>query len=370
MKIPRSLSQKIVAISPFSSVKNAGHPIVDDQFYFSYLLSRKFDFEFYTGEQSAVLLRNIFPEEVHKIRVLNPYVMRGLGHYKLSRQIKVHSRSRVIFFGYSEYLVFIWYLLNFFKLFSLYLVSSNNISSRRIRLYPWRFKLFFILIWPRLKMLILDTQYQLGLVRKIFSTLDLRCFVRKHHLMAPIHELPEATVGDRIVISYFGPEKPEKPLAALANLCQSLAPEKYIIRIYNVDKDKIQEMFGTFDVPRHVQVCEGRIHYQEYINAYISTDLVLLTHTRDFEGKLSGNLCDCVSCGIPFISQSMSPALDMLNQYGDIGFICDYETPGWADVLDAKLNQEAVLAMKLNMRKIAQSFSLEKVRMSLDQALN
>lgn len=370
MSFLQSLSQKTIAISPFSGDKNAGHPLVDDQFYFSYLLSRGVDFEYYAAEQSAALLRNKFPEEMDRIRVVSPYEQQGLGHYKFGCQIKVQSRSRVIFFGYLEHLVFVWYLQNLFKPFSLYLVSSNNISSRRVCLYPWRFRLFFALIWPRFKKLVLDTHTQLDLVRKVFPGLDRRCFVRKHHLMSPIYELPVPAVGDRIVISYFGPEKTEKPLAPLADLIQSVAPEKCVVRVYNVGKERMRQMFEGVDLPGHVQVSEAWMSRQEYIDAYIASDLVLLTHTREFEGKLSGNLCDCVAFGTPFISRPLSPVPDLLNQYGDIGYVCAYETAGWADQLSRQLDRPTVLAMKVNIRKMAQSFTHQAVRSSLDKALS
>lgn len=370
MSVLRSLTQKTIAISPFSGDKNAGHPLVDDQFYFSYLLSRGVDFVYYAAEQSAVLLRKKFPEESHRIRVVSSYDQQGAGHYRFGRQIKVPSGSRVIFFGYLEHLVFVWYILNLLRPFSLYLVSSNNISARRVRLYPWRFRLFFALIWPRFKKLVLDTNTQIDLVRKVFPGLDRRCFVRKHHLMSPVHELPAPAVRERIIISYFGPEKPEKPLAPIVDLIQSAATEKCILRIYNVGKDRVRQILGGADLPEHVEVREDWLSRQEYIDAYIASDLVLLTHTKEFEGKLSGNLCDCVSFGTPFISRPMSPVPDLLSQYGVIGYVCDYETLGWSELFACQLDRQAVLAMKVKMRQMAQSFSEQAVRSSLDQALS
>ena len=363
------MSQKTIAISPFAGDKNAGHPLVDDQFYFSYFLAKRIDFEYYTAEQSAVLLRNIFSTETDRIKIVNPYEQHGLGHYRFSRQINVKPRSRVIFLGYLEHLVLIFYLLNFFKPFSLYLVSSNNISSRRVRLYPWRFRLFFALIWPRFKMLILDTDYQLDLVRKVFSGLDRRCFVRKHHLMAPIDELPIPKVRERIVISYFGPEKTEKPLSPLVDLIQSIGPERCIFRVYNVSKERMCQMFKGMEIPAHVLLSESWLSRQEYIDAYISSDLVLLTHTLEFEGKLSGNLCDCVSFGIPFISRVMAPVPALINQYGEIGFVCAYDTEGWADLLASQIDPQTVLSMKVTIKKMSMSYSQQEVRSSLDRAL-
>ena len=42
-----------VAISPFANSINSGHSLIDDEFYFEYLVNKNVDFIFYTSKISA-----------------------------------------------------------------------------------------------------------------------------------------------------------------------------------------------------------------------------------------------------------------------------------------------------------------------------
>ncbi len=361
-------NSKIIAISPFASSENAGHPIIDDQFYVAYLLDRKVNFLYYTSKTSMGLILNKYPEAAGYIIPVNGYNEKGFGHFNFARQLKIPQDCKVIFFLYSENLVLIWYFLNIFKRFSLFLVSSNNVSARRVRLYPNKFFIFFTLIKKKLKAVVFDSQFQVDLVAKISKEISRRCFVRKNHLMCPQDVSENSRTCTKICISYFGPDKLEKPFYTFYSLIKSDVDKKFVYKIYNVSKEVISQYFDIDNLPSNVFFDSSWQTHETYLRNYKSSDLVMLTHTRDFEGKLSGNLCDCVALGVPYISLPIEPALSLHMRYAAPGYLYDPDKTDWANMLLAEVNGKALRQMKESMRVAAADYSVASVRKTLDQA--
>lgn len=360
------IRQKIVAISPFASSESAGHPIVDDQFYFSYLIDRKWDFIYYTSEASARNIRKNHSRADQYLRIVEPYQPSGFGHFNFARQLKVPSGSKVIFFLYTESLVLTWLILNIFKPFSLFLVSSNNFSARRVRLYPLRFRIFFWAVGARLQGIVLDASYQVQLIRGLSERIAKRCILRKNHLMCPQRFVKKSKSGTRISIAYFGPDKPEKPLSTFIELINCDYNNHFDFYIYNVRKDLVLNYLKLNRLPRNVFVYSNWQNHSEYLENYAKADLVMLTHTRDFEGKLSGNLCDCVALSVPYIALSMEPVKSLHDQYGGLGYLCDFDSPSWAAELLAKIDHFSLSIMRENIEKMGEDYSVDMVRNSLD----
>lgn len=358
--------EKFVAISPFACSEDAGHPIIDDQFYFSYLLDRNVDFIYYTSEASARLILTKHPGMEGHLRMVRPYRASGLGHLDFARQLIIPRDATVIFFLYTEPLVLTWYLLNVFKPFSLFLVSSNNVSARRVRIYPYRFRIFFKTIMPKLSGVVLDSKFQVELLRGISTRFADHCFVRKNHLMSPQHIKVASKKASSISIGYFGPDKPEKPLSTLIELIKADVRKQFRYFIYNVPIRSVTESLDVKCLPSNVMVDSAWQTHEAYLQNYTSVDLVMLTHTRDFEGKLSGNLCDCVALGVPYIALSIEPAKSLHSQYGGPGYLCDFDSTDWTLALLKEINKDSLLRMQQQIRIMAEDYSINSVRRTLD----
>lgn len=363
------IMRKIVAISPFAFSENAGHPIIDDQFYFAYLLDRQVDFIYYTSEVSVRLILKKHPGAQRHLMSIKPYkYYSAMGHLNFARQIVISRDTTVIFFLYTEALVLIFCLLNILKPFSLYLVSSNNVSALRIGLYPNRFRFFFQAIRAKFQGLVLDSTFQVDLLRGISPHIADYCFIRKNHLMCPQHISMKSERESEISIAYFGPDKPEKPLDTLIELIKADVDQQFRYFIYNVRKEAVIDSFDDKSLPHNVVVDSSWQTHDAYLRNYQAADLVILTHTRDFEGKLSGNLCDCVALGVPYIALSMEPVRSLDRMYNGPGYLCDFDSTDWADALLKNINRNSLQRMKRNIEQMGKDYSIDSVRETLDQA--
>ena len=361
---------KLVAISPFSTSENSGHPIVDDQFYFAYLINRGVDFLYYTSRYSANLILKQYPEAHRFLAIVEPYRANGLGHLRFASKLVIHRDTRVIFFLYTERLVLTWYLLNIFTPFRLFLVASNNISALRVRLYPFYLKFFFSAIRPKLEKLILDSTFQVELVRAVSEKVAKLCFVRKNHLMCPKYISIENRDTNRISIAYFGPSKSEKPLSIFIDLIRADEHQQFFYSIYNVSKDLVMHHLNMEQLPLNVKVVSFLGPYEIYLKNYMASDLVMLTHTKDFEGKLSGNLCDSIALGVPFISLPIEPIISIHDTYGTLGYLCRFDEPGWEIELLKSIDRKTLKQMKKNITLMQDKYSIKNVWQTLDKAFS
>lgn len=357
-----------MAISPFANSANSGHSLIDDEFYFEYLINKSEDFIYYTSKISANRILLKFKDKDNHIRVVDDYNERGIGHLKYALSLKIPRNSKVIFFGYSERLVSIWFAINAAKPFDLILVATNNISARRVSLYRRSLEFFFRLTDSKLRRLVLHTNHEVHLVGSLAQNVLERCFVKKHHLMIPKTKSEFRSPPGMTTISYFGPPKPEKPLQPLIDLIEADKHRKIIFKLFNVERKYFYDQSGLTATPANVLLYDHWMTDDEYTAEFRACDLVLMTHTKEFEGKLSGNLCDCVAYGIPYIAQPIEPLIDMQINYGSVGFLRDYSKPGWATELIDEINDDAVGLMAENIKKVGVRHSLSAIVDDLDRA--
>lgn len=359
----------IVAISPFSDSEASGHSLLDDVFYFEYLLNREEPFRFYAPPLSAQRLEARFPKAKDHIIVVEPYQASGWGHLRFARQLKLEAGAKVIFFGYLERLVLVWYLLNMWRPFSLRLVATNNIAAGRVDAYRAQLKFFFSAIRGKLKRIVLHTEHEVRLLVRLNEGLGEIAYVKKHHLMAPIWRRPTELSGGKITISFFGPPKHDKPIDPFLHLIASDNSGRFRYTIHNQLEADILARMRLVRLPDHVSVIEGWRSYEAHLENCEASDIIFMTHTRAFEGKLSGNLCDCVALGIPYIGSAMEPMLSLHRKYGALGYLSDFDQPRWAEKLLALISWEDLAKKRRALQGIAKDFSVDRIKADLDAAL-
>lgn len=359
----------IVAISPFSDSESSGHSLLDDLFYFEYLLKRREPFRFYVPPLSAERLAARFPGAGEHIQSVEPYVPSGLGHFKFASQLKVEAGAKVIFFGYLERLVLVWYLINLFCPFSLRLVATNNICAGRLQKYGAQMRLFFHTIRRKLQRIVLHTGHEARLLDQLIPGLARIAYVKKHHLMIPNRRPCVQAPGDSIVISFFGPPKPDKPLQPFLDMIAADRTGRFHYRIHNQSTSDIVARMGLDRLPDHVSVSEGWRGYEAYLDSCAASDIIFMTHNREFEGKLSGNLCDCVALGVPYICADMEPMRSLHAKYGALGYACDFDQSGWPGRLLDSISAEDLASKKSALERMANDYSIEHIQADLDAAL-
>lgn len=363
------MASMIVAISPFSDSEASGHSLLDDLFYFDYLLNRNEPFRFLVPPLSAKRIEARFPAAKEHLQVVERYEPKGWGHLKFASQLKVEAGDKVVFFGYLERLVLVWYLMNLWRPFSLRLVATNNIAAGRLDTYRSQMKFFFRAIRGKLQRIVLHTDHEVRLLDRLIEGLGRIAYVKKHHLMIPIRRPSVRPRGEKIAISFFGPPKPDKPIEPFLQLISSDTSGRFHYTIHNQSELDVLASMRLAHLPAHVSVVEGWRGYEAHLDSCAASDIIFMAHNRAFEGKLSGNLCDCVALGVPYICAPMEPMLTLHKKYGALGYVCDFEQPGWAEKLPGLIDTEDLRKKRSALQAMVNDYSLEGIRAELDAAL-
>lgn len=339
------------------------HTIEDDFFYNEYFNSRNLNHSFYLSQYSI---------EKIKQRGGSTKNLRPLNSFRIAPQ----EQSIIIFFGFTETQVAVFCLCNAIRMMSngtkIILVPTNNFSKARTKRLRWQLRIFFKLLSPFIKSIQLHTKYELNLVRWLSKNMAEKCVIKKHQLMIPRDVmLPSrnSTADPKIKISFFGPIKADKRLDDFVELIQGDINNVADYRIFNVDAAVLIDALPNIErLPNVVVSSSDRVEKEYYERAIATSDLVFMGHTRDFAGKLSGVLCDCVALGVPYISQRMEPMQDYELTYGKLGYLYDASQPDWTSIFFNMVSRGELEKIKINLRRMSSEHALVDIYRDLDRA--
>ena len=357
----------VLAISPFGVGPEHVHSLLDDEFYFAYLVERGREFLFYAPKYSCARLEKTFPAQKHRLRIL-PMSCEGMrALWQLCGTMNVYPRASVVFLGYSEKMVTAFLVRHAFADFRLTLVATNNFSARRVRLHGFRLRAFLGLTRPKLERLVVHTDYELSLIERLDRAVRLRAISKRHHLMLP--GKVSSLAIDSAAIAFFGPVKSEKPIEPLAALIAADVGGRFEYRVYGVTEAEGQLLESRAPPRVRVLIYSGRLSNEAYAEAVASASIVLLTHNRDFEGKLSGNLCDCIAHQVPFLGSTVEPHLEYLRRFGQIGYAVDMTNELWASDFLRSFTKEDLLRRRELLDSAAASFTRRAIYEDLDRCI-
>lgn len=187
--------------------------------------------------------------------------------------------------------------------------------------------------------------------------------------MIPRASMRSRNLDDSIRISFFGPPKSDKPIKPILDLISEDKFGKFSYDLYSINLQEVLSSGGWDVVPPWVRVHEEWLEYKDYLIKFANSDIVLLSHNRAFESKLSGNLCDCFSLGIPYISSKIEPVVSFQRKYGEIGFLYDYDEENWAKNFIHSITHQEISKRKNRLRNVGLHYSTENVRNDLEIAL-
>lgn len=330
------MTRKTLIFSSLTGGKLTGHMILDDVFWIKYFKSQGIEADIITSAYSKANLQKLFPSHQGAINTFEGQPDDDFaGRSKLIRKVFASPRVRnslVVIQGFEELSILVFLIKNLGGNNQYVLVPTNNIAKGRItgkgRLLRWLLKAIFLLV----DKVFCHTQFEITLINRLIHFSDEKKLeVVKYH-QGVNRERSAASLSNRPILSFFGPAKPDKTLQPLVDLV--LADKKGIwdYRVYNPG-DYQAELLSTIEDKANVQVIKHWMNSEEYETAVCQSSYILLSQNRDYEGKLSGNLCDCIAYSIPFISTNISPVNEYVTKYGELGFICDFDQPQWAEKL-------------------------------------
>ena len=338
--------KRLTIISKFAWRDN--HSALDDERYFDFFIKMGINFRLYTSQYSIDQIRSKHPENQSNLYSIK------------NTPIEIEAGGRVIFLGYSELDVITFLGRNLPSRPRLILVATNNFSSKRVKRRYWALKLFFQFVKPFLDRLVLHTEYERALVARLDHEVAQKSYVKKHHLMTPINIESDGS-GGKLIISYFGPMKHDKPISPFLNLIRADIERRFHYRIYNVNPTILAKYFPDLKCRINVEVIDVWQSYASYLRSIKESTLIFLAHNRAFEGKLSGNLCDCFALQVPYIAQVMEPMTSYESMYGPLGYLFDLEDSNWVSCFLDNFSTEFCAEMSLNLKSVANFYSKEKI---------
>lgn len=347
----KSTDRKLLIISIFSVNKASGHSVYDDLFYYGILRKSGSPFSFFASPYSISRLGEVHVLDGDDVRPIAVDDRGLIATVKAVLSIPVSRDSRIVFLGYSEKFLLVFFLLNVLKKYELVIVATNNFSAGRIAKYGNTLKLLFRLINRRLKKVVVHTDKERAMCSLFGEEFAAKAIVKKHHLMIPRQSESARAPSDRQVVLFLGPEKHDKPIRPMIDLIKKDVSKLFDYRFLNVDKDRV---VADYDIRpgENIQFINKWLSEQEYFAEFLNASFIMMSHDKSFEGKLSGNLCDCISLGVPFISSDIEPVRSYFNHYGPIGYVYNFSDPQWAASFLVDFSPEVYEGFRNNFKKI------------------
>jgi hypothetical protein len=321
----------------FSSMtEDKGHLILDDVFWFSNLIDIFPDTRIITSNTSAKNLLQKHPGCKKNIHAFRDFAFLKKFNYRLHLLVRLIScerikNSNIIFQGFDEFGILFYFLRIWNQKNVLFVVPTNNISPERLDKSKWILQFMLKIIIGKCDKFLYHTDYELNLIKlRICNESEFlsRCQKLKYHLIGAIgQKISLKKNGNDGVISFFGPTMSSKPHEDFCKLmhADNYANGKFEYRIINVSSEIESEIKLIFGNRNKIVFFNEYLEHQCYINLIATSTYVFLPHNHLYAGKLSGIFSDCISNGTPIISNNIEPVLEFFRNYGDMGFVFDFE---------------------------------------------
>jgi len=242
-----------------------------------------------------------------------------------------------------------------------HLIFHNNLSLERKQRHPKLYPMLAKAVAKRASSLMLSSEHQEGLLKEIDPDVRESAIVHKpHHMIGYARtRLPLADRSNRLL--YLGPVSVRKPVESVIDLIKADVDSKFLYVMKNmtgITDDQKQFLDGHPNVDFSTEFLDDDAFYE----AIGGAALLISTHNRLFEGKLSGPISDAIASGTPIVANRMSPHDEMFDQFGDMGYMVDYDDPGWVErILSIDLQSEFD-TFEQHMALCRENSSMENIR--------
>jgi glycosyltransferase involved in cell wall biosynthesis len=242
-----------------------------------------------------------------------------------------------------------------------HLIFHNNLSLERKQRHPRLYPMLIKAVAKRASSLMVSSQHQVGLLKQIYPAVqDSKIVEKPHHILGYSRtRLPLLERSNRLL--YLGPVSIRKPVEPVIDLIKADVDGKF--------RYVMKNMVGITEEQKRYLESHPNVDFStEFLNdgafyeAIGSAALLISTHNRLFEGKLSGPISDAIASGTPVIANRMSPHDEMFDEFGDMGYLVDYDDPRWVQqVLSIDL-QSDYDTLEPHMALCRENSSMENMR--------
>jgi hypothetical protein len=347
-----------------------GHLILDDTYWVGYFKDRLKGL--YSSEYSVSIQCQKYSSYKSKYHV----IARNKGiPYRLDSIFRCFTAplprdSDILIQGFEEFSIVPFLLRAKFFGNKINLILTNNISTNRLDSNRYILKFILKFIFNLSDKIIYHTDFELKIIDKYVNFNNLKKFqFVKYHLLTKDFEceknINSFTGGN--FISFFGPVKLDKPIDPFLDLIKADKEKMFSYKIYNPGILYVEDIITKIIDMNNVEIINHFLSFEEYEKVINESFIIFLSHNFGFEGKLSGNFCDCISKRKPFISNNLSPVKEFMCEYGQIGFVYDFENDlTWASKFLQSIDEENYNRILKNLEKLQLDFTDEKIKEELD----
>jgi glycosyltransferase involved in cell wall biosynthesis len=342
-------------------VDEISHLIDDDIFLSECLASLDSGFEIKTSPGSALNVASKL-----NVRAASLGAVGWLGFLprlqKIIRLLTVRPGrdvTDIVFTVFEELPLLLFMLLHPRK--RVHLIFHNNLSLERKQRHPRLYPMLMKAVVKRASSLMVSSEHQVTLLEEIYPDVQDSKIVHKPHHILGYSRTKLSLVERSNRLLYLGPVSVRKPIEPVIDLIKADVNRKfqYVLKnMIGITDDQKKFLIGHPNVDFSTEFLDDDAFYE----AIGSAALLISTHNRLFEGKLSGPISDAIASGTPIIASRMSPHDEMFEQFGEMGYLVDYDDPGWVDQvlsIDLQLNYDT---LEERMALCRENSSMENIR--------
>ena len=242
-----------------------------------------------------------------------------------------------------------------------HLIFHNNLSQERKERHPRLYPMLLKAVAKRASSLIVSSKHQIDLLREIDPDVsDSKIVLRPHHMIGYSRTLRSlAERSNRLL--YLGPVSVRKPVEPVIDLIKADVDGKFRYVMKNMVGITDEQTQFLEDHP-NVDFSTEFLDDDEFYAVIGNAALLISTHNRLFEGKLSGPISDAIASGTPVIANRMSPHDEMFDEFGDMGYLVDYDHPVWIERLLSASYQSEFSTFAKHLALCRENASMENIR--------
>lgn len=279
---------------------------------------------------------------------------------RLIRALPCAEFEHVVFQSFEEVSTLLFMLLHPQK--HVHLIVTNNLRPDRLQRHPLLGKWLLRQVFLRAASIIVHSRHEVVRIQELVEGIDPQKIVIK-----PFHKFAQHTKQEVVEkpspprVLYLGPELAHKTIQPLLELIRRDTEKRFCYQFCAM-REVPKQLEQLAKESGNVEIGKQYLSDEQYYRLFREAALVMMTHDEKYEGLLSGAFCDAVASGTPVISRPLAPITEYFEDFGPLGYLVDFQSPGWCDqILAADLNRDSP-RFASNMVALRKSCEMPAVR--------
>lgn len=310
----------LVVIDPLA--ESFGHLLDDDMFWVRSLADKVDRFKLISSATSIQRIAEKYPSidlQSHADKSIDVNADKHSFHsrYLKRMSVSVSKNSKVLLQSFHE-LSTLWFLLRNPGA-EIYLIATNNLTgpgvstNRRIFIQK--------LLFRRVAGIFVGSDFERKLLARVHGISPERVHKLGYHTLGRQHNIVPLAQRKKEIV-FLGAPSRVRGIETFIQWARASSDSEYTFGIYSDFNPSFDQIIEVPDdsVP-NLTVNNRYLSDEEYHDVIASASFVALPFENEFEGRLSGILCDAIAHGTPVIATMQEPQKSMFSEYGEFGVL-------------------------------------------------